>query len=169
MDQQTFKTTVFIHKDRLYRFAKSFLVSTDEAYDVVQEIMIKLWQMKDDLHRYENIEAFALRCLRNECLNRLKHAKVVEDYQIKSVRQEYSVNYNDNTREIIVNMINQLPEKQKMVMHLKDIEEYSIAEICEALGMESNAVRINLMRARQKIKTQLEKIFEYENRQIQTI
>ena len=52
MDQQTFKTTVFIHKDRLYRFAKSFLVSPDEAYDVVQEIMIKLWQMKDDLHRY---------------------------------------------------------------------------------------------------------------------
>lgn len=85
------------------------------------------------------------------------------------MRQDYSVNHSDNTREIIVNMINQLPEKQKMVMHLKDIEEYSIAEICEALEMESNAVRINLMRARQKIKTQLEKIFEYENRQIQTI
>ena len=50
-----------------------------------------------------------LRCLRNECLNRLKHAKVVEDYQIKSVRQDYSVNHSDNTREIIINMINQLP------------------------------------------------------------
>ena len=69
--------------------------------------------MKDDLHRYENIEAFALRCLRNECLNRLKHAKVVEDYQINSVKQDYSVNHSDNTREIIVNMINQLPRNRK--------------------------------------------------------
>jgi DNA-directed RNA polymerase specialized sigma24 family protein len=45
------------------------------------------------------------------------------------------------------------------------VEEYEISEIAEIMEMEENAVRINLMRARQKIKVQLEKLFEYEQRQ----
>lgn len=169
MNPETFKSTVFIHKDKLYRFAKSILVSSDEAHDMVQDLMVKFWQMKDDLSQYGNIEAFAMKCIRNECLNRLKHAKVVENYQVNSTLETHSYTSTSNTRELILQMIEELPEKQRSIMHLRDIEEYTVPEICEALDMESNAVRINLMRARQKIKVQLEKIFDYEKRQIKSI
>ena len=70
-------------------------------------------------------------------------------------------------KEQILGFISQLPEKQKMVIHLKDVEEYEISEIGEMLDMEDNAVRINLMRARQKVKESINKLYAYENRQIQ--
>ena len=54
-----------------------------------------------------------------------------------------------------------------MVIHLKDVEEYEISEISEIMEMEENAVRVNLMRARQKVKESINQLYEYENRQIQ--
>ena len=56
-------------------------------------------------------------------------------------------------------------EKQKMVIHLKDVEEYEVSEISEILEMEENAVRVNLMRARQKVKEQITQLMNYEQRQ----
>lgn len=73
------------------------------------------------------------------------------------------------TKELILEWIQNLPEKQKMVMHLRDIEEYEIQEIEKLLNMKESAVRVNLMRARQKIKGQLKNIFDYEKRQIEGV
>lgn len=165
MDQQTFQTTVFVHKDKLFRLAKRLLISQDEAFDAVQDVLVKLWQMKDELHRYSNIEAFAMQCIKNVCFNRLKHAEVAEQQRETVIRQKTEVFTPDNTNEIILEMINALPQKQQMVIHLRDVEEYEISEIAEIMEIEENAVRINLMRARQKLKVQLEKLFEYEQRQ----
>lgn len=166
MNQQTFQTTVFIYKDKLFRLAKRLLVSQDEAFDAVQNVMVKLWQMKDELHQYKNIEAFTMQCIKNECFNRLKHAEVVESHRVQIFDLPEAEQFStDNTKEIILEMIGELPQKQQMVIHLKDVEEYEISEIAEIMEMEENAVRINLMRARQKIKVQLEKLFEYEQRQ----
>lgn len=165
MDQQTFQTTVFVHKDKLFRLAKRLLVSQDEAFDAVQDVLVKLWQMKDELHRYSNIEAFAMQCIKNVCFNRLKHAEVVEQQRETAIKQKTEVVAPDNTNEVILEMISTLPQKQQMVIHLRDVEEYEISEIAAIMEIEENAVRINLMRARQKLKVQLEKLFEYEQRQ----
>jgi RNA polymerase sigma-70 factor (ECF subfamily) len=53
-----------------------------------------------------------------------------------------------------------------MVIHLKDVEEYDVSEISEMLEMEENAVRVNLMRARQKVKEQISQLMSYEKRSI---
>ncbi|MES2800464.1 MAG: sigma-70 family RNA polymerase sigma factor [Bacteroidota bacterium] len=166
MTHETFQKTVFAHKDGMYRLAKRLLISEDEAFDAVQNVMIRLWQMREELSQRNNIEAFAIQCIKNECLNRLKHADVVSQYRENTMQQvsDHS-RQGDNTTEIIIEMIQSLPEKQKMVIQLKDVEEHSISEIAEIMELEENAVRINLMRARQKIKVQLEKLFEYEQRQ----
>ena len=166
MNQETFKNTVFVLKDEMYRFAKRFLVSSDEAQDLVQDLMLKFWQKKDELAGL-NIKSYALKCVKNECLNKLKHETVKQnfaDYQIN--RSElYKMEVN-NLKEKIINFINELPEKQKMVIHLKDVEEYEVSEISEILEMEENAVRVNLMRARQKVKEQITQLMNYEQRQI---
>ena len=165
MNQETFKNTVFVLKDEMYRFAKRFLVSSDEAQDLVQDLMMKFWQKKDELAGL-NIKSYALKCVKNECLNKLKHETVKQnfaDFQIN--RSElYKMEVN-NLKEKIINFINELPEKQKMVIHLKDVEEYEVSEISEILEMEENAVRVNLMRARQKVKEQITQLMNYEQRQ----
>ncbi len=167
MDQQTFRNSVFSLKDEMYRFAKRFLGSSDESQDVVQEIMLKFWQMRDQLGYCGNLKAFAMKSVRNECLNRLKHHDVKLGFAALQIHQNeiYKPEVN-NLKEKIIGFINQLPEKQKAVIHLKDVEEYDIAEIAEILGMQENAVRTNLMRARQKVKEQITQLMNYENRQI---
>ncbi len=165
MNQETFKQNIFILKDDMFRFAKRFLSSTDESEDVVQELMLKFWQMKDQLAQYDNIKSYVMRAVKNECLNRLKHHDVKLGFvSMQTGRTEYYKNEVNNLKDHILNFINQLPEKQKMVIHLKDVEEYDIKEICSIMDLEENAVRVNLMRARQKVKEKISQLFEYENR-----
>ena len=170
MTHAIFKDTVFCLKDEMYRFAKRFVLSSDEAEDVVQDLMMKFWQKKEELANFGNLKSYALKSVKNECLNRLKHHDVklgFADFQMH--RSElYQVDTN-NLKEQILGFINQLPEKQKAVIHLKDVEEYEVSEISEMLEMEENAVRVNLMRARQKVKEQIQKLMDFENRMIENL
>ena len=169
MNQETFKNTVFVLKDEMYRFAKRFLVSSDEAEDLVQDLMLKFWQKKDELVHL-NLKAYVLKCVKNECLNKLKHETVKQnfaDFQLH--RSELYKMETNNLKEKILEFINALPEKQKLVIHLKDVEEYEVSEISEILEIEENAVRVNLMRARQKVKEQINNLLAFENRKIQNI
>lgn len=167
MTQETFRNTVFIFRDEMFRFAKRFVMSSDEAEDVVQDLMIKFWQKKEELSTLGNLKSYALKAVRNECLNRLKHHDVKLGFaDLQLHRSElYSMEVN-NLKEHIINFINHLPEKQKMVIHLKDVEEYEVSEISEIMEIEENAVRVNLMRARQKVKEQISQLMSYEQRQI---
>ena len=170
MTHAIFKDTVFCLKDEMYRFAKRFVLSSDEAEDVVQDLMMKFWQKKEELANFGNLKSYALKSVKNECLNRLKHHDVklgFADFQMH--RSElYQVDTN-NLKEQIIGFINQLPEKKKAVIHLKDVEEYEVSEISEMLEMEENAVRVNLMRARQKVKEQIQKLMDFENRMIENL
>jgi RNA polymerase sigma-70 factor (ECF subfamily) len=143
------------------------VVSNDEAEDVVQDLMMKFWQKKDELQQFGNLKSYALKSVKNECLNRLKHHEVKTGFANLQVHRSelYQMEVN-NLKEHIINYINELPEKQKMVIHLKDVEEYEVSEIAEILEMEENAVRVNLMRARQKVKEQISKLMTYEQRSV---
>ncbi len=167
MTQTTFKETVFCLKDEMYRFAKRFVMSSDEAEDVVQDLMMKFWQKREELEMFGNLKSYVMRSVKNECLNRLKHHEVkmgFADFQIH--RSDLYQMETNNLKDQIISFIQQLPEKQKTVIHLKDVEDYDIAEIAEILNMAENAVRINLMRARQKVKEQITQLMNYENRSI---
>ncbi|AZI67364.1 sigma-70 family RNA polymerase sigma factor [Kaistella daneshvariae] len=170
MTHAIFKETVFCLKDEMYRFAKRFVISSDEAEDVVQDLMLKFWQKKDDLSNFGNLKSYVMKSVKNECLNRLKHEDVkmgFADFH-QQTSEIYHVESN-NLKDQIIGFINQLPEKQKAVIHLKDVEDFDVVEIAEILEMEQNAVRVNLMRARQKVKDQIEKLMAFENRMIENL
>ncbi len=168
MTQQAFKETVFCLKDEMYRFAKRFVLSSDEAQDIVQDLMLKFWQKKEELSQLTSLKSYVLRAVKNECLNRLKHHDVKLGFASlhKSQSDHYYTEAN-NLREHILGFINQLPEKQRAVIHLKDVEEMDVPEISAILDMEANAVRSNLMRARQKVKLQIEQLMHFENRAVE--
>lgn len=168
MTKEQFQESIYTLKDEMYRFAKRFVTSADEAEDVTMDLMMKFWQKKEELISIDNLKSYVLRCVKNECLNRLKHHDVKQNFaQLEYGRSELYQIETNNLKEHILKFISDLPEKQKMVIHLKDVEEHDISEIAGILEMEENAVRINLMRARQKVREAINKLYAYENRQIQ--
>lgn len=169
MNQETFKANIFIHKDKLFRFACRFMVNQQDAFDLVQEVLMKLWEIRDDLQGIVNTEAFAMRMTKNMALNKISRESVKARYE-----SEYRLGHQQDhdpalTKDIVLRLIDSLPEKQRLVMYLRDIEEYDIVTICELTGMEENAIRVNLSRARNTVKGVLSKIFDYEERRIRAI
>lgn len=149
----------------MYRFARRFVEESADAEDVVQELMMKFWQIREQLANSENLKTYVFRAVKNECLNRLKHRSVrLAFMDSHKHRDEAYYPESNNLKEEIIKFINALPEKQKVVIHLRDVEEYDIDEISEILEIDANAVRVNLMRARKKVKEKINQLIRYEER-----
>ena len=169
MELREFKIQVIPLKDKLYRLAKRLLEDTDEAQDIVQEVFIRLWKKGESLREYRSIEALAMVTTRNLCLDRLRMRKYPTE-NIDEIRGEVETSGIDERidhSEIVAKIhsaINTLPELQRTVIHLRDIEGYEYREIADLLDMNENAVRVNLSRARKRIRETLinRKLYEYE-------
>jgi RNA polymerase sigma-70 factor (ECF subfamily) len=164
---ETFKNMVLPTKNKLFRFALRILESHEEAEDVVQDVMIKMWDKRADLSKYQNIEAWCMRLTKNLSLDKLKskhrqtHIQQVEiDVASFSLNPDKELELND-TCSHIEKMMNELPEKQKMVMQLRDIEGYSYQEIADVMEISMSQVKVNLFRARDKVRQQLTKTNNY--------
>ena len=160
MKQQEFINIISPFKDKLFRLAKRMLVSTEEAEDATQEVLIRLWNRNDNLKSYNSVEALAVTMTKNYCLDQLK-SKRASNLQI--VHNNYSDNKASVEREVegrdswnwVEKIINELPEQQRLIIQMRDIEEYEYEEIAKALDMQETSVRVALSRARKTIREQL--------------
>lgn len=168
MDAVKFKAEVFCWKDLMYRLALRLVNNSAEAEDAVQQTMMKMWQKKDELNGIENVRAFVIKALQNDCLNRLKKVKTIERHHVQFGKmQTLSTEISSgNMIEIVKGEINKLPEKQRMIIQLCDVEGFDTNEIAEIVEIDEGAVRTNLCRARQKIKMQIIKLQVYEERKL---
>tara|TARA_R110002167_G_scaffold7120_2_gene33537 strand:+ start:4033 stop:4575 length:543 start_codon:yes stop_codon:yes gene_type:complete len=166
MTQTEFLNIVMPFKDKVFRLAKRLLVSTEEAEDATQEVFIKLWNNKAKFKAYKNIEAFSMTMTKNFCLDKLKskqaqNLKIVHsNYQDKNISLQKEVELRDSL-DWVGRIIADLPEQQKMVIQLRDIEQYDLDEICEMLEMNNTAVRVALSRARKTIREKLTNTHNY--------
>jgi RNA polymerase sigma factor (sigma-70 family) len=159
MTQSEFIHVVMPFKDKLYRLAKRLLVSSAEAEDATQEILMKLWARKSMMESYKNVEAFAMTMTKNFCLDRLKskqsnNLKLVHSNYDSGTSLQMHIEAIDSVNWIEKIML-ELPEQQKMVLQLRDIEEYEYEEIAELLEMSQTAVRVALSRARKAVRDKL--------------
>ncbi|HBL78001.1 MAG: hypothetical protein A2W90_01155 [Bacteroidetes bacterium GWF2_42_66] len=167
MTAKDFKIHILPVSNKLLRFAIQFLKDDEQAKDVVQDVFLKLWQKREELAKVENVEAFAMRMVRNRCLDmiRLNRSVPVEDDKIRRLNDGKS----DPDREmdlsetalLVRNAIEKLPEVQRQVMWLRDIEQMEYEEIAGITEMEINALRVNLSRARKKVRDELLKHQNY--------
>jgi len=168
MNLDDFKKQVIPLKNKLFRFANRLLENREEAEDMVQEAFIKLWNRRDKLDEYRSVEALAMVTTRNLCLDKLKRKKITIE-KIENLKDEMTNSQQDQKTDLsnIVHKIHQiiqtLPEQQRSIIQLRDIEGYDFEEIAELLDMNENAVRVSLSRARKKIRESLtvSKIYEY--------
>lgn len=166
MNQKEFLARVTPVQDRLYRLAKRLLVSEDEAQDATQEVLIKLWSQRKKMNKLRSIEAFAVTMTKNYCLDKLK-AKSSSNLQL--VHTNYEDQHYNTVRQSEVSdsvawvykLMNDLPEQQRMILHLRDVEQYTNSEIAEELELNETAVRVALSRARKTIREELLKKHNY--------
>ncbi|TMU56887.1 RNA polymerase sigma factor [Flagellimonas algicola] len=166
MKQAEFLNVVMPFKDKLYRLAKRLLVSKEEAEDATQEILLKLWSKNESMGEYKNVEAFAMTMTKNFCLDRLKSKQasnlklVHSNYQDEKTSLQTQLEAEDSVRWM-ERIMEELPEQQKMVLQLRDVEQYEFEEICELLDMKPTAVRVTLSRARKAVRQELIKKHSY--------
>lgn len=165
MDQKEFTKTVMPFKDRLYRLAKRILVSTDEAEDAVQEVLFKLWKGKGNLENYKSPEAYALTMTKNYCLDRLKskqaaNLKIVHSNYPTSEDIEGKIDANDGVA-LVFKIMESLPEQQRIVFQLRDVEQLEFSEIAKIMDSNETAIRVGLSRARKTIREELLKKYNY--------
>lgn len=166
MTESDFLEAVIPFKDKVFRLAKRLLVSTEEAEDATQELYFKLWKNKNKMSDYKNIEAFAMTMTKNYCFDRLKSKQasnltlVHSNYKEKETALEKKVEYKDSVSRVH-QLIEELPEQQKIIIQMRDVEQYEFDEICEMTSMKPTAVRVALSRARKTIREELLKAHQY--------
>lgn len=166
MKQSEFLNVVMPFKDKLYRLAKRLLVSTEEAEDATQEVLLKLWTKNESITDYNSVEAFAMTMTKNYCLDRLKskqagNLKLVHSNYADETPSLQSKLEAEDSLQWMGRILNTMPEQQRMVLQLRDIENYEFDEIGKMLDMNPNAVRVTLSRARKTVREELTKKHNY--------
>jgi len=166
MTQTEFLNIVLPFKDKVFRLAKRLLVSREEAEDATQEVLLKLWNNKLKIAEYKNVEAFSMTMTKNYGCDKLKskqaqNLKIVHsNYEEKNTPLQKQVELNDSV-SWVAKIIAELPEQQKMIIQLRDIEDYDFDEIAKMLDMSNTAVRVALSRARKTIREKLTNTHNY--------
>ena len=150
-------------KNELYRLALRITLNSAEAEDVVQETMIKVWNRRDDWATIDSIEAFCLTVCRNLSLDKTRkmtnQSESLDDQPGGGEAPDHSYASNPEEQavqrdrvQVVRQLIDRLPEKQRSVMQLRDFEGKSYKEIATILSISEEQVKVNLFRARQTIK-----------------
>lgn len=171
MEFNDFKNIVFPHRDKIYRLALRMLGSSEDAKDIVQEVIIKLWTKPEILKKYSNPLIIALLITKNLSIDKLKSKyrskrkiRLDEiDFDIISPQKQPDKLLEDkDASEVIKNLIDSLPPKVKMVFHLREIEELSYEEISKITKINESTVKVIVSRARKKLKEILINKYKYE-------
>ena len=169
MDLQAFKQRILPVQGRLFRLAQLFLRNREEAEDALQDVLLRLWTNRQQLDAYHSVEALAVQMTKNLCLDKLKahnnqkmsDAADMLSLQAEGVSPYQHVEFADSA-DLIRNLIDAMPDQQKLILHLRDVEEYSFEEIEQITGLSVNNIRVILSRARQRLRDNYVKANDYE-------
>ncbi len=148
-------------KDRLYRLALGIVGDTYDAEDIIQELLIKIWNRIDQYNEIENKEAWCMTVTRNLAIDKIRSRKAsvqdIEDYSFlrdNDITPDKKLEDNDRMNSIL-SLVNELPEKQRMIVYLRDVEGYSYKEIAEITDYTLDFIKVSLHRARKTLKDAL--------------
>jgi len=163
MTVKEFKIVLLPLKNKLFHLSLSIMNNRDDAKDTVQEVYTKIWEMRDKLNNINNMEAFMMTSTRNLCLDKIKSKRnkfltLNEDFVKQTITNPYEITEQSDLVNKAKQIMQQLPEQQRTIVHLRDVEGYNYNEIIEVTGYDINYVRVNLSRGRKKIKETILKL-----------
>lgn len=155
-------------KNKLFRLALRITLDSAEAEDVTSDTLIKVWNKREELRGIESIEAYCMTVCRNLALDRHEKKEAqnlsLEANEIDAADNSFTPDEQlerDEKLRKVHELFNQLPERQRTIMQLRDIEEKSYREIATIMGVSEEVVKVTLFRARQAIRKQYDKIENY--------
>ena len=167
MKKLSFRDEVLPLKNKIFRLALRITLSRAEAEDIVQDVLIKVWNRRDDLAEVDSIEAYSLTVCRNLSLDRLQR-KENDNVNLDDASPTEADDAPPDLQMIrneridnIKRLIERLPIPQRAAMQLRDMEGKTYKEISAITGQTEEQVKVNIFRARQYIRKQIEKIENY--------
>ncbi len=169
MKEISFRNDVLPLKNKLFRLALRITLNREEAEDIVQDTLIKVWNARDKWQELDSIEAYSLTIARNLSLDRIKKM----DNQNDSLEEQTLERLDESTSspsermiqkdklDIVRKIINELPEKQRTCLQLRDIEGKAYKEIASIMGITEEQVKVNIFRARQTVKQRFQQFDRY--------
>lgn len=131
--------------------ARRYLHNKEDAEDIVQDVLVKLWGMREDLHR--PMVALASVLTRNLCIDHIRRHPVLMELNAVKGENTAPVNSQGEMIERMMKAMEHLPPKQQLILRLRHMNGMSFAEISELTGDSEANVRQILCRARQGVRT----------------
>lgn len=145
--------------DFMFRLACSILGRSDEAQDMMQDVAERILRRQESLEDVRNIDSFLAKAVRNACIDRIRRRKDTTP-KIPDIPDEKNPDrWND--RQMVHKALAELPERQRLAVHLKDIEGYSHKELADILETDETNVRTILSRGRKALREIIEKEIGY--------
>ncbi|MDA3840456.1 MAG: RNA polymerase sigma-70 factor [Patescibacteria group bacterium] len=164
-DHESFKLLFEKYSSPLYNFAFSYLKSNSAAEDIVQEVFIKIWEKRSTLISDSNLKAYifkiALNAMRKQFLKLSKDTEAKHDilFDISNDKNSFDDNNDyDFLLSKLNELIEQMPEKRKLVFIKKKLEEKSIKEIATELDLSPKTVEYHVTEAMKFLKNKFEKL-----------
>lgn len=161
MTEIDFRRDLLPLKNKLFRVALNITLDRPEAEDVVEDVLVKVWEMRhtEDIQRVANLEAFCHTMTRNLARDRAerKNAQLLSlddldtEHADTAPRPDQIMETADR-QQWVRRIFQQLPEKQRTIMQLRDIEEHTYQEVAEIMQISESDVKVTLFRARQAFK-----------------
>lgn len=153
-------------RDRMFRYAQSLLLSSAEAEDAVCELLARLWSERGRRELPRRVDSFVMTALRNRCYDLLRQRQADERRRdvmlLGAERSTESDVRRWEARELVRRAMASLPDRQREVLHLKEIEGYATREIAATIGCDEAQVRVILSRARMALRGILQKMMDDE-------
>lgn len=167
MHEISFRNDILPLKDKIFRLALRITLDRAEAEDIVQDTLIRVWNKRDEWGNVDSAEAYCLTIARNLAIDRSQKMEA-RNVELTSETQEMPDALTpekelerDEQLRLVHRLINGLPEKQRTIIQLRDIEGKSYKEIADILEISEEQVKVNLFRARQHIKSKMTEINNY--------
>ena len=168
MTTEEFKNTVIPFSRKLYPMLFRILKDEEETRDALQDLMLKLWDKRHDLVKCDNQTAYIVTMAKYHSFDLLKKKRPArigahETYRMENLKTDDGGFEATERFEHVRKAIGQLPEKYQTVIELRDIDGFEFKEISEMTGYEVSYLRVILSRARQKVKEEVEKTYNYDS------
>lgn len=162
--QQLFQELFREHEHKLYAFVVKVLRSDAQAKDIVQDVFLKLWTIREQLHEIENMDAFLYRLTENKVYDYLRAAATREKTRLELWRRLQAAGHDTpdhlEAREyhaLIQQAIQQLPPQRKTIYLLSKQEGMKQQQIAEELQLSPHTVRNHLAEAFKSIRNYVRK------------
>ena len=165
MSHNLYHKEILPASDGMYRYALSIVREPETAKDVVQDCLTKIWSIRKDLDKVEKVNAWAFGIVRNRCIEIMRRNRYADlDEKVVNMRHSDPVENQAITNDfmsLMKEVLKELPEKQQEVFHLREVEDMSYQDIAETCGLSESDVKVNIHRARKKVKEAMQKIDAY--------